>query len=118
MVAVAQKFENHAHPKGTSQFTIGHMAPASVWRVTGHSFALRAWPFFNQYHSLAQDTGLQFLWIARRGLRLDGLPQLVEEVLRQWLPTPALIILHVGGNDLPTIGRRTVFEDLMVEISW
>ncbi|KAJ1143709.1 hypothetical protein NDU88_010014 [Pleurodeles waltl] len=36
---------------------------------------------------------------------------------RRGEPPPALIILHVGGNDLPTIGRGSVFEDLM-EISW
>ncbi|KAJ1109815.1 hypothetical protein NDU88_007173 [Pleurodeles waltl] len=47
-----------------SQFTIGHMAPASVW-VIGHSFVHRAQPFFNLYRSRAQDTGLRFLWIAR-----------------------------------------------------
>ncbi|KAJ1156575.1 hypothetical protein NDU88_009293 [Pleurodeles waltl] len=100
-----------------SQFTIGHMAPASVW-VIGHSFVRRARPFFNLYRSRAQDAGLRFLCIARGGLRLDGLRQLIEEVLRRRLPPPALIILHVGGNDLATIGRRSVFEDLMVEISW
>ncbi|KAJ1141442.1 hypothetical protein NDU88_007774 [Pleurodeles waltl] len=101
----------------TSQFTIGHMAPSSVW-VIGHSFVRRALPFFNLYRSWAQGTGLRILWIARGGLCLDGLRQLIEEVLRRRLPPPALIILHVGGNDLPTIGRRSVFEDLMVEISW
>ncbi|KAJ1163867.1 hypothetical protein NDU88_004319 [Pleurodeles waltl] len=100
-----------------SQFTIGHMAPASVW-VIGHSFVRRARPFFNLYRSWAQDAGLRFLCIVRGGLRLDGLRQLIEEVLRQRLPPPALIILHVGGNDLATIGRRSVFVDSMVEISW
>ncbi|KAJ1160328.1 hypothetical protein NDU88_000830 [Pleurodeles waltl] len=93
------------------------MAPASIW-VIGQSSVHRARPFFNLYRSQAQDAGLQFLWIARGVLRLDGLRQLVKEVLRWRLPQPALIILHVGGNDLPTIGKRTVFEDMMVEISW
>ncbi|KAJ1098990.1 hypothetical protein NDU88_004095 [Pleurodeles waltl] len=100
-----------------SQFTIGHMAPASVW-VIGHSFVRLVRPFFNLYRSQAHDAGLRFLWIARGGLRLDGLRQLVEEVLRRRLPPPELIILYVGGTDLAIIGRRSVFEDLMVEISW
>ncbi|KAJ1182143.1 hypothetical protein NDU88_007338 [Pleurodeles waltl] len=105
------------HPaRRTSQTSIEHTAPASVW-VIGHSFVRRAWLFFNMYRSRAQDAGLQFIWIARGGLRLDGLRQLVEEVLRQRLLPPALIILHVGGNDLPTMWSRAVFEDLMVAIS-
>ncbi|KAJ1079729.1 hypothetical protein NDU88_000039 [Pleurodeles waltl] len=80
-----------------SQFTIEHMAPASVW-VIGHSFVRRAQPFFNLYRSRAQDAGLRFLCIARGGLRLDGLRQLIEEVLRRRLPPPALIILHKGAR--------------------
>ncbi|KAJ1191224.1 hypothetical protein NDU88_000540 [Pleurodeles waltl] len=78
----------------------------------------KVWPFFNLYCSWEQDAVLRLFWIARGGLRLDGLHQLIEEVLRRQLPPPTLIILHVGGSDLPTIERRTLFEDLMAEISW
>ncbi|KAJ1106370.1 hypothetical protein NDU88_003771 [Pleurodeles waltl] len=88
-----------------SQFTIGHMAPASVW-VIGHSFVRRARPFFNLYRSRAQDAGLRFLCIARGGLRLDGLRQLIEEVLRRRLPPPALIILHAEDGSRPRLTQQ------------
>ncbi|KAJ1097034.1 hypothetical protein NDU88_002163 [Pleurodeles waltl] len=103
----------------TSQFTIGYMAPASVW-VIGHSFVRRARPFFNLYRSRAQDAGLRFLWIARGGLRLDGLRQLVKEVLRRRLPPPALIILHgeawlVGKPTRPMGGKESCLVTKQVD---
>ncbi|KAJ1119777.1 hypothetical protein NDU88_007962 [Pleurodeles waltl] len=50
----------------TSQFTIGHMAPTSVW-VIRHSFVRRARPFFNLYRSRAQDAGLRVSLDSERG---------------------------------------------------
>ncbi|KAJ1116800.1 hypothetical protein NDU88_005005 [Pleurodeles waltl] len=70
----------------TSQPSIEHMAPASVW-VIGHSSMRWA-----RYRSRTQNAGLQFLWMARGGLHLDSLCQLIEEVLR-W-PTATAGVAH------------------------
>ncbi|XP_069825892.1 uncharacterized protein [Dendropsophus ebraccatus] len=97
---------------GASGAVTSGRSPIVVW-ILGHSFTY--WAHRRAlYRIYTTNLGLSDMvtyWAGVRGLRWEQLMDLFEGVCRVW-PSPDIIIIHAGGNDIGRKCSDILFGDL------
>lgn len=90
-----------------------------MW-IFGHSYIQRAARLFRGPPTSGSGRdGLAVHWFGVGGMRLHQLRgAIVAAQAKGKAPPPDLIVVHLGGNDFASVGRKGVREQLMADLEW
>ena len=85
--------------------------------MVGHSYIKRAqkWAAGGKRAGGMWQSNTKVCWLGQSGMRWDQLLPMVARAQGR-LPCPDVVVVHLGGNDLTSKGRRQLLQTMRVDL--